>query len=167
MRFRTSCSGVGLQGPHLVIVKVVAARRSKYLYHVSTQSRFLPLLIPSQNFSLILIMPPHPLQQLSVQESRQAKDILLASHSKNEAIIIREIFLHEPKKVELQKYLELEHSGSLTSTSSRPAREAFIQYDVLGSNKIPYFNEAVIDLDTQARTQHEVIGKDQHAPLKL
>lgn len=112
-------------------------------------------------------MAPHPLQQLSFEETQQAKRILLASHNKNEAIIVREIFLHEPKKAELQKYLDLEHSGTITSGSPRPAREAFIQYDVLGSDKMPYFHESVVDLDTQTRTQHEVIGKDQHAPLKL
>ncbi|PPJ60912.1 hypothetical protein CBER1_06225 [Cercospora berteroae] len=112
-------------------------------------------------------MAPHPLQQLSFTEAQLAKDLLLASHGKNEVLLVREIFLHEPKKVELQQYLELEHSGQLTSTSPRPAREAFVQYDVLGSDKQPYHNEAVINLDTQTRTSHEVIGKDLHAPVKF
>lgn len=110
---------------------------------------------------------PHPLKQLSVQESKQAKEILVAQHSKNEVVILREIFLQEPAKAELQKYLELEHSGRLTGSSARPARLALCQYDVVGSDRVPYFHEAVVDVDKKAVVQHEVVGKDQHAPLKL
>ncbi|EME42141.1 hypothetical protein DOTSEDRAFT_45705 [Dothistroma septosporum NZE10] len=112
-------------------------------------------------------MAPHPLQQLSVQETKQAKDTLISEHDKDEVLIIREIFLNEPKKADLQKFLALEHSDSLTPSSPRPSRQALCQYDVIGTDKIPYFHEAVIDLNKQARVKHEVIGKEQHAPLKL
>ncbi|KAK4614080.1 Copper amine oxidase 1 [Fulvia fulva] len=112
-------------------------------------------------------MAPHPLQQLSVQETKQAKAILISEHDKDEVLIIREIFLQEPAKAELQKFLALEHSNSLTQSSPRPSRQGLCQYDVVGSDKVPYFHEAVIDLNKKARVKHEVIGKDQHAPLKL
>lgn len=112
-------------------------------------------------------MAPHPLQQLSVEETQRAKDILISEHDKNEVLVVREIWLQEPPKAELFKFLELEHSGNLTQSSPRPARSAVCQYDVVGSDKIPYFHEAVIDLGEGARVKHEVIAKEQHAPLKL
>lgn len=108
----------------------------------------------------------HPLRNLSVQETQQAKDILLNEHS-GELVIVREIWLSEPPKQILKKYLELEHSGSLTDSSLRPARCAAAQYDVVGSDKIPYFHEAVVDIEKKTFVKHEIISKEQHAPLKL
>jgi primary-amine oxidase len=108
----------------------------------------------------------HPLRGLSVQETERAKETLLAEH-KGELIIVREIWLQEPPKQQLRKFLDLEHSGNLTATCPRPARCAAAQYDVVGSDKIPYFHEAVVDIDKKAVVKHEVISKEQHAPLKL
>lgn len=112
-------------------------------------------------------MAPHPLQQLSYEETLHAKQILLSEHDKEELIIVREIFLQEPPKAKLNKYLQLEHSGSLTDSSPRPSRQALCQYDVIGSDKIPYFHESVIDVEKKIRTKHEVIGKELHAAIKL
>lgn len=108
----------------------------------------------------------HPLQSLSVEETQQAKDILLTEHE-GELVIVREIWLQEPPKQELIKYLELEHSGSLTASSPRPARCAAAQFDVVGSDKIPWFHEAVVNLEEKTLLKNEVISKEQHAPLKL
>lgn len=108
----------------------------------------------------------HPLQQLSVQETQQVKDVILAEY-KSELVIVREIWLQEPPKQLLKKYLELEHSGSLTNSSPKPARCAAAQYDVVGSDKIPYFHEAVVDVEKKTFVKHEIISKEQHAPLKL
>lgn len=112
-------------------------------------------------------MPPHPLQQLSYQETVLAKDIILSEHDQNEVILLREIFLEEPPKAELKKFLALEHAGSLTESSSRPSRLARCQYDVIGSEKVPYFHEAVVDVNKKARIEHEVVGKEHQAPLIL
>jgi primary-amine oxidase len=111
-------------------------------------------------------MPPHPLQSLSLQEVQLAKDIVLQEHE-DELVIIREICLQEPPKKELVKFLELEHSGSLTDSSPRPSRLAAASYDVIGSDKLPYFHESVVDVEKKLRIKHEVIGKEHHAPLKL
>lgn len=94
------------------------------------------------------------------------KDVILAEY-KNELVIVREIWLQEPPKQVLKKYLELEHSGSLTASSPRPARCAAAQYDVVGSDKIPCFHEAVVDVEKRNFVKHEIISKEQHAPLKL
>lgn len=112
-------------------------------------------------------MAPHPLEGLSLRETKQAKDVLLSEHDQTEVVIVREIFLQEPPKAELQKFLTLEHSGGLTDASSRPSRQALCQYDVVGTDKTPYFHEAVVDLEKGIRVKHQVIGKEQHAPLKL
>lgn len=112
-------------------------------------------------------MAPHPLQQLSHQETLQAKEAILAEHGKNELILIREIFLQEPPKADLIKFLELEHSGRLTSSSPRPARSARCQYDVVGADKNAYFHEAIVDLEKNARVHHEVISQEHHPALKL
>jgi primary-amine oxidase len=112
-------------------------------------------------------MGPHPLQALSLQEVQLAKDIVLQEHD-GELVIIREIALQEPPKKELLKFLDLEHSGSLKASSPRPARLAAASYDVIGSDSpLPYFHEAVIDVEKNMRVKHEMIGKEHHAPLKL
>lgn len=109
---------------------------------------------------------PHPLQSLSVQETQQVKEIILAEHQ-GELVNIREIWLQEPAKQDLIKYLELEHSGSLTASSPKPARCAAAQYDVVGTDKIPYFHEAVVDVEQKIVVKNDVISKEQHAALKL
>ncbi|KXT07519.1 hypothetical protein AC579_196 [Pseudocercospora musae] len=111
-------------------------------------------------------MPPHPLQQLSLEETKTAKQVLLSEHD-GDVLILREIFLQEPPKAELSKFLSLEHSGSLTDSSPRPARLAFCQYDVIGNDKIPYFHESLVEVEKKIRIKHDVVGKELHAPLKL
>lgn len=108
----------------------------------------------------------HPLQALSIAETQQAKDILLKQHQ-GELVIVREIWLQEPPKQILKKYLDLEHSGSLTATSPIPPRCAAAQYDVVGSDKVPFFHEAVVDIESKTLVKHDVISKEHHAPLKL
>lgn len=109
---------------------------------------------------------PHPLQNLSIQETQQAKDIILSEH-KDALVIIREIWLQEPPKQVLKKYLQAEHSGNLNASYPKPPRCAAVQYDVVGSDKIPYFHEAVVDVEKKSLIKHEIISKEQHAPLKL
>lgn len=110
--------------------------------------------------------PVHPLQTLSADETKQARDIVISQH-KDAVISFREIFLKEPEKVELTKFLDLEHSGSLSPTSPRPPRLAKCQYDVIGSDKIPYYHESIVDVENGTRVKHEIIGKEHHAALTL
>lgn len=110
--------------------------------------------------------PSHPLSILSIDETNLAREIVLAHHDK-EVIDFREIFLQEPTKAELVKYLQLEHSGRLSPTSGRPARLAKCQYDVIGSDRIPSYHECVVDIGSKKRIKHEVIGKEHQAALTL
>ncbi|KAI4763829.1 putative copper amine oxidase [Aureobasidium sp. EXF-3400] len=110
--------------------------------------------------------PSHPLSILSIAETNLAREIVLAHHDK-EVIDFREIFLQEPTKGELVKYLQLEHSGRLSPSSPRPARLAKCQYDVIGQDRIPSYHESVVDIGSRQRIKHEVIGKEHQAALTL
>lgn len=108
----------------------------------------------------------HPLAQLSELETTIARDVILNSHP-DKAIFFREIYLQEPAKAELVPYLELEHSGKLTSTSPRPQRLAKCQYDVVGGDRVPEYHESVVDVERKERVDHVVIGKEHQASLTL
>lgn len=109
-------------------------------------------------------LPPHPLQQLSIEETNLARDVTLGLH---EGVVLefREIFLQEPPKTELVKFLDLERQERVTRHTPRPARLAKVQYDVIGGSKAPVFHESVIDLTLRERVAHEVVSSDYHASL--
>lgn len=111
-------------------------------------------------------MAPHPLQGLSKSESTIARDVILSLHP-NKVIDFREIFLQEPPKAELLQFLELEHTESLSEDSSRPHRQAKCQYDIIGEDKIPRFNESVVDVNTKKCSKDEIVDTAHHASLTL
>lgn len=108
----------------------------------------------------------HPLSILSIEETNLARDVVKAAHP-NVVIDFREIFLQEPPKAQLLEFLALEHAGRLSPTTSRPPRLALCQYDVIGTDRIPQFHESVIDVVSQSRVNHTVVGKEHHASLTL
>ncbi|KAF2676768.1 copper amine oxidase-like protein [Lentithecium fluviatile CBS 122367] len=114
-------------------------------------------------------MAPHPFKILSIEETRIARDVILSLHTGNVVVDFREIYLQEPNKALMKQYLELEHSGrpGQSPHSKRPPRLAKVQYDIIGSDKVPEYNEAVVDVETRKRMKHEVIGKEFHASLTL
>lgn len=107
----------------------------------------------------------HPLQGISAAEIQSARDVILKSHDKD-VISFREIFIQEPRKAELSRYLDAEHNGKL-SAAARPNRLAKCQYDVIGSDKIPYYHEATVDVKAGTVLEHEVIGKGFQPALTL
>ena len=109
---------------------------------------------------------PHPLQQLSLKETEVARDALLNEHAKD-LVVLRNIFLKEAPKDQVVAYLDLEHAGKVTASTQQPPRLAKCQYDVISSDKIPSFHEAVVDVQNNKIVQHEIIGKEHHAPLTL
>jgi len=109
---------------------------------------------------------PHPLEQLKISECNQARDLVLRAH--REAVIdFRSISLEESPKAQLQAFLEIEHSGSLQSNTTRPDRLARVSYDVLGSDRVPVFHECVVDVSNSIEVSHEIIDAKQHAPLTM
>jgi primary-amine oxidase len=113
-------------------------------------------------------MAIHPFKILSVEETRIARDVVLSLHS-DVVVDFREIFLQEPEKEKMKQYLELEHASrpGQSPTSKRPPRLAKCMYDVIGSDKIPEYNESVIDVELKKRVKHEVVGKESQASLTL
>lgn len=107
----------------------------------------------------------HPLQSISATEIQRARDVVLAYHNKD-VISFREIFIQEPRKAELSRFLDAEHSG-LAPTSAIPSRLAKCQYDVIGGDKVPYYHEATVDIKAGTVLEHEVIGKGLQPALTL
>lgn len=108
----------------------------------------------------------HPLTILSIDETNLARDVVKSLHP-GVVIDFREIFLQEPPKAQLVEFLAIEHAGRLSPTTPKPARLALCQYDVIGSDRVPQFHESVIDVITQSRVEHTVVGKEHHASLTL
>lgn len=108
---------------------------------------------------------PHPLDQLTVAESNIAREVILDTRGTNAAIQFRSIALEEPLKKELWQFLELEHAGSVTAATPRPARQARVQYDVVRSPKDIEYTESWVDVVTGKETQHRVVDKVHQAAL--
>ncbi|KAK5102297.1 hypothetical protein LTR70_000082 [Exophiala xenobiotica] len=108
-------------------------------------------------------MAPHPFDQLSLEETQRARDLILKLHP-NTAIFFRYIFLEEAPKGEIKKYLEAEHAGKDPEPLNR---RAMVLYDVIDSDKIPVYNESVVDVTSGKRLDHKVVGKEFHASLTV
>jgi primary-amine oxidase len=107
-------------------------------------------------------MAPHPFKILNTEETRVARDTVLSLH-KDAVVDFREIFLQEPEKELMKVYLESEHAArpGQSPTSKRPPRLAKVMYDVIGSDRIPEYNESIIDIEQKKRVRHEVVGKEK------
>lgn len=109
---------------------------------------------------------PHPLSNLSVEETNQARDLVLKLHPET-VVNFRATFLLEPPKAEVKIFLELEHAGRITSDAPRPSRLAQVQYDVISGLKTAGYHESVIDLREAKRISHQIIGPEHHAGLTV
>jgi primary-amine oxidase len=103
-----------------------------------------------------------------VDEVRVARDVVLSAHSSKEVVVdFREIFLQEPPKELMKQYLEAEHAATPGRSPVTPPRLAKCQYDVIGSDKVPEYQESIVDIGLKKRVKHEVIGKEHQASLTL
>ncbi|KJZ75173.1 Copper amine oxidase 1 [Hirsutella minnesotensis 3608] len=109
---------------------------------------------------------PHPLSSLSVEETNQARDTVLKLHP-GAIVDFRTIYLLEPPKLEVKLFLELEHNGSVTDDTPRPARLAQVRYDVIGGLKAAEYHESVIDVIACKRVGHTIVGSAHHAGLTV
>jgi primary-amine oxidase len=109
-------------------------------------------------------MVTHPFKILSVEEVRIARDVVLSLHP-DVVVDFREIYLQEPEKELMKLYLEAERTAK---PGQAPPRLAKCQYDVVGSDKVPEYNESVIDIELKKRVKHEIVGKENgNASLTL
>ena len=109
---------------------------------------------------------PHPLDQLSRHEIDGAREAILKARGKS-LILFRDIFAQEPPKAELVPFLQAEHSGTLTSSTPRPARQARVQYDLIYDDKSHDYMESVVDIVAGQEVEHRVIDKKHQSALTL
>lgn len=109
---------------------------------------------------------PHPLQQLSCQETDKAREAVLKTLATSTAIEFRTIFLKEPNKAQLSPFLDAERHGKLSSNTPRPPRRARVQYDVVHSDRTREYVESVVALDTE-EVVHRSLGKESIAFLTV
>jgi primary-amine oxidase len=107
----------------------------------------------------------HPLDQLSADEVSVARQAVL--DARKAAIVFRNIFAVEPAKAELVKFLEAEHAGNLSAETSRPAREARVQYDVVSADRNYEYMESIVDISSGTEVSHRTIPKTSHQALTL
>jgi len=95
------------------------------------------------------------------------KAILTTCQGSQFGLIFRSIALEEPPKAELTQFLELEHAGKVTAQTSRPARLAKIQYDVIRGDRNHEYTESWVDVVTRKETKLRVVDKIHQAALTL
>jgi len=113
-----------------------------------------------------MVSAPHPLAPLTIDETNIARDVVRACHP-DTVIDFRSISLQEPVKADLVRFLDDEHSGRISSTTHRPARQAKVDYDVIDKDKAPKYMESVVDILKKKRTSYELISTDVHACLTV
>ena len=109
---------------------------------------------------------PHPLDQLSISETRAAREMVLNARG-NSVIEFRSIALEEPPKAELLAFLDIEHNGSLSCRTRRPARVARVRYDLVRANKGHEYTESLVDLDIKRETLQRVVDKKHQPSLTM
>ncbi|KAH8594026.1 copper amine oxidase 1 [Bisporella sp. PMI_857] len=102
---------------------------------------------------------PHPLDQLSVKESDQARQIVLHLRNSEDTLHFRFITLEEPPKKELCKFLDFEHAGQVTTETPRPPRIAKVQYDIIHADKTHQCVESWIDVVSGLEVKRRVIDQ--------
>jgi len=109
----------------------------------------------------------HPLDQLSVAESDEARELIIAARGKNAVLQFRSIFLNEPLKKELIPFLEAEHAGIINAQTPRPPRLAKVQYDVVSKDKGHEYIESVVDLSTGKETVKRLVDKVHQSSVTM
>ena len=108
-------------------------------------------------------MAPHPLDGLSLEETHKARDIVSKQHTGSN-VFFREIYLDEPAKVLMRKYLDAEHSGQ---TLPSIPRQALCQYDVLDGKGGVQSQESIVDINSGKRVEHTIVPEEHHASLSM
>jgi len=110
--------------------------------------------------------PPHPLEQLSVEEVNRARGIIRLARS-SLSILYRDITLEEPKKALLIPFLSAEHAGQLSPKTERPPRLVRVMYDVIATDKSVDFCDSVVNIITGQELSFVVVDKKFHSPLNM
>lgn len=108
-------------------------------------------------------MAPHPFDALSIEETNKARDLVRGLHSEHN-VYFREVYLDEPKKQLMRKYLDAERAGQTLPTVPR---QALCQYDVLDGKGGVQSQESIVDINTGDRVEHIIVPEEHHASLSM
>jgi primary-amine oxidase len=108
----------------------------------------------------------HPLAPMTIEEANVAREVVL-SCLPDTVVDFRTSALQEPAKVDLIKFLDLEHAGKLTAESARPPRLIRVHYDAIDASKVPKSMESVVDVEKKERVEHEIVPAENHPCLTV
>lgn len=116
------------------------------------------------NIFLSTLPPPHPLDQLSIDEINKTRDVILRAHPSS-SIIFRTITLEEPAKVLLLPFLQAEHRREVTNRTRRPPRLARVLFDAIEEDRSLELCDSVVDVTLGEEVSFDLIEKKYHSPL--
>lgn len=99
----------------------------------------------------------HPFDSLDSHEIDVARECILAL--RKSMILFRNIFVVEPRKELMKKFLAAEHAGTISTSTPRPPRQARVQYDVIRNDGSHEYMESIIDLSGQKEISSRTIEK--------
>ncbi|KAJ5018477.1 Copper amine oxidase 1 [Colletotrichum sp. SAR 10_99] len=108
----------------------------------------------------------HPLSPLSIEETASAANVIRALHP-DTILHFRVIYLREPDKANLVKFLDVEHAGRLTPETPKPPRLASVHYVVVANQEEPQSIEAIVDLEKLERVWEKTVKTDVHPSFTL
>lgn len=108
---------------------------------------------------------PHPLDYLSGAEIEIARQVVLQARGTEVVLNFRTITLEEPRKDELIRFLELEHAGSITAQTKRPARLAKVMYDIVRPDRSHEYTESFVDVRASTEISQRVVDKAHQAGI--
>lgn len=108
---------------------------------------------------------PHPLDPLSPGETSTSRQAIINARGSDAVIRFRSIVLEEPPKEELVRFLDFEHSGTLSAQTPRPARWAKVQYDVIQGGKDHTYLESWIDVNKKTEVKQRVVDRMHQAGI--
>lgn len=108
----------------------------------------------------------HPLSPLSIEETASAANVIRALHP-DTILHFRVIYLREPDKADLVKFLDVEHAGRLTPETPRPPRLASVHYVVVANQEEPQSIEAIVDLEKLESVWEKTVKTDVHPSFTL
>ncbi|KAI0455800.1 copper amine oxidase [Xylaria acuta] len=89
--------------------------------------------------------PPHPLRPLTDEELLRARNLVVEKHSGDGVVLFfRSIYLDEPKRDELAKFLVAEHAGQAPKTTI--PRQVTVLFDRV-QDGVPQLTEEVVDVE--------------------
>ncbi|RMZ83078.1 hypothetical protein DV738_g1415, partial [Chaetothyriales sp. CBS 135597] len=108
-------------------------------------------------------MAPHPLDPLSAAEINKVRELVLPQYP-GKLINFRDIYLEEPPKEDLKRFLAAEHAGKPIAP---PTRRAFARFDVVGQDKATHYHETIFDVDSGAVLSQAIVDDGLHVPLTV